>query len=43
MIVFALADLLAGQDDVVIDKGLPPVMREGLTLRRTVLRLGKRQ
>jgi hypothetical protein len=36
VIVYALADLLSGQDVVLVDKGLPPVLRKALTLKRTV-------
>jgi hypothetical protein len=35
-IVFALANLLASQDQVLVDKGLPPKLRTALTLRRKV-------
>jgi len=36
VIVYALADLLANQDHILVDKGMPPALRKALTLRRTV-------
>lgn len=36
VIVFALATLLANQDEVLVDKGLPPRLKKALTLKRTV-------
>lgn len=36
LIVFALADLLAQQDEVLVDKGLPPLIREGLATQRSM-------
>jgi hypothetical protein len=35
-IVYALADLLANQDHILVDKGMPPALRKALTLKRTV-------
>ncbi|KQU24046.1 hypothetical protein ASG65_19110 [Bacillus sp. Leaf13] len=35
IIVYILADLLSYQDEVLVVKGLPPMLREPLTLRRT--------
>lgn len=34
-IVYALADVLLHQDEVLVDKGMPPRLRELLTLRRS--------
>lgn len=34
-IVYALSDALGGQDEVLVDKGLPPHLRQNLTLKRT--------
>jgi hypothetical protein len=36
VIVYALADLLGGQDDVLVDKGMPPSLRNALELKRVV-------
>ena len=36
LIVYALADTLEGQDEILIDKGLPPALKAALTLRRSV-------
>jgi len=33
--VYALSDALGGQDEVLVDKGLPPHLRKLLTLKRT--------
>lgn len=35
-IVYALSDLLAGQDEILIDKGVPPRLKDALHLKRTV-------
>lgn len=44
LIVYALADLMAAQDAVLVDKGLPPILRQALTLKRTVpLKTGDKQ
>jgi hypothetical protein len=37
VIVYALADLLANQDRILVDKGMPPALRKALTLKRIVL------
>ena len=34
--VYAIADSLAHQDDVLVDKGLPPSLRDCLTLKKTI-------
>jgi hypothetical protein len=36
LIVYAVARLLAGNDEVLVDKGLPPQLRTALTLTRSV-------
>ena len=36
VIVYALAALLANQDRILVDKGMPPALRKALTLKRTV-------
>jgi hypothetical protein len=36
LIVYALADLLASQDHILVDKGMPPALRKALTLKRVV-------
>ena len=36
LIVYALADTLSDQDEILIDKGLPPALKAALELRRTV-------
>lgn len=41
MIVYALADSLAHQDEVLVDKGLPAPLKEALTLRRTFAGAGE--
>jgi len=44
VIVFALASLLANQDEVLVDKGLPPWLKKSLTLKRTIpLKTGDRE
>lgn len=36
IIVYALADVLEGQDEILIDKGLPPALKAALSLKRRV-------
>jgi len=36
-IVYAVSDSLMDQDEVLVDKGLPPPLREWLTLKKTVV------
>jgi hypothetical protein len=36
LLVFALASLLEDQDDILVDKGLPPALKSALTLQREV-------
>lgn len=44
LMVYALADLLQGQDEILIDKGLPPALKKALTLKRTVpLKTGEKE
>ena len=44
LIVYAIVDLLQGQDEILIDKGLSPTLKRALTLTRTVpLKIGEKQ
>src|SRR3990172_210183 len=40
-IVYALSDLLSSQEEIVVDKGLPPPLRERLTLHRVFTPAGR--